>query len=200
LEGKDLNLIKISNLSRHHDWIKNSDVKQFLIQDGETILAGGAIRDGIKNKPIQDYDLFFKYELSKQKAKEFFAEKGYQLVFACPQGKLFTFKKESVKVQLIAKRMYRDISDLLESFDFSICQFASVDGESFYAPKVALKDNKKNYLTLVNLEYPTATINRVGKYKQKGFYVGDAIKDIVMRLVNMNPADYDPNNDVLYID
>lgn len=172
------------------------------------LLAGGAIRDGLKGRDIVDYDFFFSDLNYKDRVKEYFISKGFILTFACPEGKLYSLKKSVgkeedklyVKVQLICKRAYRDVQDLLESFDFSICQFAISDKGIITTTKQAIYDNKKMFLRLVNLTYPTATINRISKYKQKGYWTGDAIKQIVKALVDLDPTQYNAEDDALYID
>lgn len=195
-----MKLLTLKNLSRRGNWLGNANVKDFLRLGMGCILAGGACRDGVKGRKIEDYDLFFTNSHAKDYAKNYFAECGYKLVFACPQGMLYTYKLEDTKIQLIHKRNYESVDDLLSSFDFSICQFASTDGETIMTSRQAVNDNKKKILTLSNLEYPVATINRIAKYKAKGFYAGDAIKSIVRYLALMNPNDYDESKDVLYID
>ncbi len=197
--------IVIKNYSRHklafHPTVEEVC---FNMSDGKVILAGGAIRDGLKGRPIVDYDLFFKDIHIVSHVERVFLEAGWEVVFKCPKGMLTTLKhkdnKDLPKVQFISKRSYSSIGELLRSFDFSICQFAMTEDKQIYTTKKSVHDNNKMRLSLVNLEYPTASINRVGKYKAKGFWCGQAIKDIVLFLVNMTPEQYDPNNDELYID
>lgn len=192
-------MIKLKNLARHQMNL-DSAVLELLDKFHCLILAGGAIRDSLKGREIVDYDLFFTNTAFISRVKEHLVSKGAKLTFACPQGLLFSYTLGDVKVQLICKRQYASIKDLLDSFDFSICCYALDHQGVVYATKHAIRDNRKMVLRLVNLEYPTATINRLYKYRQKGFFVGNAIKDIVGRLVEMTPSMYSSEDDALYID
>ena len=133
-------------------------------------------------------------------------------VFACPLGHLFTYMKgedfkkpeKCVKVQIICKRRYSDVADLINSFDFSATYFAMLwnDDETHfevYTDHRAIKDVRKKQLSLVNLEYPSSTLNRIYKYRNKGYYTGHVIKEIVARIAQMGGS-YDPENDTLYVD
>ena len=131
-------------------------------------------------------------------------------MFACPLGHLFTYMKgedfkkpeECVKVQIICKRRYSDIKDLINSFDFSATYFGMQYDEDHlvvYTDHRAIKDVRKKQLSLVNLEYPSSTLNRLYKYRNKGYYTGHIIKEIVRRIAEMGGS-YNPENDTLYVD
>lgn len=166
------------------------------------ILAGGSMRSVIDGSDIVDFDFFFTGQLSLDMMKSFLYEEGYKNTFSCPKGELFSFvipydTDSFIKVQLIAKRFYSGPIDLLDSFDFTACLFAW-DGTDFYTSVRAVRDVKKKYLRLWSLTYPTATINRMYKYRAKGYYIGDCIKDTVVTINSM--VNYDPVEDQLYVD
>jgi len=186
----------------------NTDVLAALKQFDNLILGGGAVRDALFNSPINDYDLFLKYGGSVSEVRAFFESKGYALAFACPEGKLFTYVEKDgdkivTKVQIILKRQYYDWEDLINSFDFSVSYFAMVyDTQkgrfTIRTSREAVRDVKNKTIRLVNLEYPSSTINRLYKYRARGYYVGGVIKEIVVSISNM--PNYDPENDTLYVD
>jgi len=96
------------------------------------------------------------------------------------------------------------VSDLINSFDFSSTYFAMLwnDDETYfevYTDNRAIKDVRKKQLSLVNLEYPSSTLNRIYKYRNKGYYTGHVIKEIVARIAQMGGS-YDHENDTLYVD
>lgn len=133
------------------------------------ILAGGSLRKVVDNADeIVDYDLFFMNAEQRDKTKGMLETFGYRLVFACPQGELFTYKRKGVKVQMICKRFYTSIEDLLDSFDFTACQIALYDGK-LYVTKQTIRDIKRKELRLNKIEYPVATLNRIQKYLAKGY-------------------------------
>lgn len=204
-------MLKFTNLkiSRFEDL--DSDVLDALYSYEGLILAGGAVRDTLFGTEISDYDLFLTEDAAVETIKSYFLNNGFSNTFTCPLGHLFSYMKgedfkkpeQCVKVQIICKRRYYDVSDLINSFDFSATYFAmQVDTEDaliVYTDHRAIKDVRKKQLSLVNLEYPSSTLNRLYKYRNKGYYTGDIIKEIVKTIALMGDK-YDPENDTLYID
>lgn len=189
----------------------DSDVMDALYSYEGLILAGGAVRDSLFGTDISDYDLFLTDEADVEAIKSYFLSNGFSNTFTCPLGHLFSYMKgedfkkpeQCVKVQIICKRRYYDVADLINSFDFSATYFAmEVDKEEdlvVYTDHRAIKDVRKKQLSLVNLEYPSSTLNRLYKYRNKGYYTGDIIKEIVKTVALLGDK-YDPENDTLYID
>lgn len=178
----------------------NQVVRDLLMCYSGAMLAGGAVRDAAYGVEISDYDMFFKNKEDMQKCTNALLRNKFECVFACPMGQLFSYKNVAgVKVQLIAKRFYTDMEDLLESFDFNATYFGTEgDADVFVTKREAIKDVKSKVLTINNLEFPSATINRLYKYRNKGYYVGVAVKQIVGIIAAMD--DYNPDNDELYVD
>jgi hypothetical protein len=205
-------MIKLTNLKDSRFSAIDSDVDDALVLHKGLMLAGGAVRDTMFGTDISDYDLFLTDKADLTAISEYFVGQGFGLVFACPLGHLFTYMKgedfkkpeECVKVQIICKRRYNDIADLINSFDFSATYFGMLwndDEDRFevYTDHRAIKDVRKKQLSLVNLEYPSSTLNRLYKYRNKGYYTGHIIKEIVGRIAEMGGS-YDPENDTLYVD
>lgn len=201
----------IKKLSLHDDRIYDVfnndtiDLYHMMISSAKLrgiILAGGAMRSVVDNGEIVDFDFFFTNSDALEFMKFYLLEIGYKNTFSCPKGELFSYvlpydTDKFIKVQLIAKQFYEGPIDLLDSFDFTACLFAW-DGVSFYTSVLAVRDVKKKYLRLWSLTYPTATINRMYKYRAKGYYIGDCIKDTVVTINSM--VNYDPVEDQLYVD
>ena len=198
-------MLELKNLKDSRFTALDLDVKSMLATYNTTILAGGAVRDTLFDNEISDYDVFFTSLEQIEDVKAFLLSCGFSNTFTCPLGQLFTYMKgedfkkpeECVKVQLIVKRVYHDVWDLINSFDFSATYFA-LKGGVVYTDKRAIKDVRKKQLSLVNLEYPSSSINRLWKYRNKGYYVGHVIKEIVQRVSEMQS--YDAENDTLYVD
>lgn len=197
-------MLKLTNLKEERLEVLDSTVMSILEENPNIILAGGAVRDALFDEEISDYDLFFTNTDNIEAIKDKLLSDGFSNVFTCPLGQLFTYMKgedfkkpeECVKVQLIVKRTYSGVYDLLYSFDFSVTFFAMHEG-IVYTSKQAIKDVRKKQLSLVNLEYPSSTINRLYKYRKKGYYVGHVIQEIVRTI---NTSTYDWENDTLYVD
>lgn len=204
-------MLKFKNLKNSRfEAIEDCVINALYSFDG-LILAGGAVRDSLFGTEISDYDLFLTTEADLAVIKDYFVGQGFSNTFTCPLGHLFTYMKgedfkkpeQCVKVQIICKRRYYDVADLINSFDFSATYFAMQvdkdDGLVVYTDHRAIKDVRKKQLSLVNLEYPSSTLNRLYKYRNKGYYAGHIIKEIVKVIAQMGDK-YDPENDTLYID
>ena len=205
-------MLKLTNLKNSRFEALDGDVVDALYSYEGLILAGGAVRDTMFGTEISDYDLFLTDKADLTAIADYFVGQGFGLVFACPLGHLFTYMKgedfkkpeECVKVQIICKRRYNDIKDLINSFDFSATYFGMQYDEDedelvVYTDHRAIKDVRKKQLSLVNLEYPSSTLNRLYKYRNKGYYTGHIIKEIVGRIAEMGGS-YNPENDTLYVD
>lgn len=205
-------MLKLVNLHNERFEALDSDVVDALYSIEGLILAGGAVRDTLFDNDISDYDLFLTEGADVEAVKKWFLDRGYGNTFTCPLGHLFTYMKgedfkkpdDCVKVQIICKRRYFDVEDLINSFDFSATYFGmQYDGEEdelvVYTDHQAIKDVRKKQLSLVNLEYPSSTLNRLYKYRNKGYYTGHIIQEIVNAIALMGDK-YDPENDTLYID
>lgn len=168
------------------------------LEENAVWVAGGALRTMFcPTEAVSDYDLFFRSKAHMNVVRNRLEDDGFRCVFACPKGELFTYKWRSVKVQLIAKRFYSSARDLIESFDFTVCQ-AAFDGRSVTLTKEMIKSVKTKKLYVNTITYPVASLNRMMKYKEKGYFVGeDVLREIVTQI-----ADRRFNDDelVLYVD
>lgn len=186
-------------------------VENILINfDRQVCVAGGAVRDCVHFEIPADYDLFIlnnPYTTSNNDPDDIISQicsalesEGFTNTFKCPNGLLYTFKNEDEqKIQLITTEYYSDVTPLLHSFDFSTCMWA-YDGQTVYTCYQAIKDYWKKQLTLFNLPAPAATINRLHKYRNKGYYTGDAILSIADQLGSMDPEQYQNLSQQIYID
>lgn len=180
-----------------------------MLQRYPVILAGGAVRDAWIRDPIVDYDIFFTSATELPQVKEFLVYQGFKEIFACPKGELFTYRKIysgadalpdfEVKIQLICKWTYLDVDDLMDSFDFNACRFALDKANVIYTYPEAMTDVATKELSIHKITYPSSSINRLYKYRNKGYYVGNAIKTIVQSIANMGRL-YDELEDTLYVD
>jgi hypothetical protein len=134
-------------------------------------LAGGACRKLIAGQPFDsDWDFFFTNE---EQLKDF--QSKLQNVIEIKEGKtnnVVYVKKDDTtnyKFQLI-KIYYPNISSLLDSFDFTLCQ-VGFDGENFYLADFAMKDILENKLVTNKITFPEASMRRTFKYTKQGYYM-----------------------------
>lgn len=172
-------------------------------------VAGGAVRTIITGESVSDIDIFFQTPELAHEFKKNLESKNAQKIFECPKGELFTFLYQNFKFQLIMKRYYQNATELLNSFDFTICRFGfelfDINNAGFMTRRFALNksdmiDLQKRHLRIHRIEYPVATLNRVHKYMKKGFvpyHQEDFFKQLVFAI---RAAPVDEANLALYID
>lgn len=164
------------------------------------ILAGGSLRALVDPEDtICDYDLFFTDSSKVKNVQQYLLGKGYSLIFQCPKGELSTYfnQETKTKVQLITKRQYNDMQDLISSFDITACCCA-YDGETFEKNDRFIFDVLNKLININKIEYPVATIKRITKYSQKGYTFTSAASLAFVQTVNA--MQLDDSNLALYID
>ena len=104
---------------------------------------------------------------------------------------------EQVKLDLIHFRYYETAEDLINSFDFTICQLVT-DGDDLITDEFSLWDIGRNKLAIHNVTYGVSTIRRLIKYTKQGFTAcSGTFADILERCIK------DPsvvNKETEYID
>lgn len=152
------------------------DIKLLVDIDG-CWLAGGALRTAFSpTDTLIDYDMFFKHKIALAQAKMFLETLQYKLIFQCPEGKLTSFQKDNVKIQLVTEDYYIDIEDLLNRFDITSCRFA-FDGKYIYGFYSSVADVKRNRINLYNISHPNSTMKRIQKYIKKGYTLTNSAVD-----------------------
>lgn len=136
-------------------------------------LAGGALRRSLIGQGLDsDFDFFFRdadqltaftadleaLGLLKVRETEHHVQyKGYIAAVT-----------RQVDIQCIRFKYYTDARDVIDSFDFTICQFA-YDGENLECGEFSLWDLGRKRLAIHRITYPVATLRRVLKYTSQGF-------------------------------
>lgn len=190
-------MIKISNIKSY----KLNRVK-FLKEalNKNIVLAGGALRHLFdKNEPLSDFDLFpigYKTYEEKKAAIEsltILLESGFNAkkIFASKDGRVIGFQlKSGEKIQIIdwykEEILIPNAEELLRTFDFRACMIAW-NGKEVVVDKRAIRDIRKKNLNLECVTSPEASINRLFKFKEKGYEVKECIWQIVKAVAN-NPS------------
>ncbi len=161
-------------------------------------LAGGSLRTLINDEEVCDFDLFFNGQLMYQpvdqdvfqpvlparviEVREILEKENFDLIFECPEGKLFTYKKGEMKVQLILETAGTP-DEVINQFDINAgrCAF---DGEFIYIPLQFARDVKTKYLSIHDVSFPVATMKRLVKYSNKGYNINRACKQFLENIQN----------------
>ena len=171
-------------------------ILKYLSED--VLLAGGAIRTVLEcsNEEVSDYDFFFKTFKVVAELRERLVKDEWEIVFQCPEEKLFTYKKGEHKLQLICEFEYSSMENLLNEFDMTACCGGFYNGAIYFTrPFVRAVFSKK--LRIQNVTYPVATIKRLIKYEKKGYNVTQAVIDLVNSIEGKS---FDDESKRVYID
>lgn len=140
-----------------------------LVNDGICWLAGGALRALFTDEAPQDYDLFFSSAEHVTEARKSLDLAGFSLSFECPEGKLFTYVKADMKVQIICERFFASAEEVIDSFDI-------IPGCAVLLPNGEVLAHLQFLFCMVNsvilfhkITYPASTLRRVAKYGGYGF-------------------------------
>lgn len=134
--------------------------------------AGGAIRRTlIKHSLDSDFDFFFR-DAEHLEAWEKGLPKTLSLIRETEHHKHWKGaigdSALPVDIQAIRFRFYASAEDVIDSFDYTITQFALDKNELVTTPE-ALWDLGRKKLALHKVTYPVATMRRMLKYTQQGF-------------------------------
>lgn len=133
-----------------------------------TFIAGGAIRQWfVGNEPSSDIDVF---GTSPDKLSEFINSR---LIGAKPlidRNNLKSFEFRGQLIQVIYFDYYENIHNLLDSFDFNVCQFGW-DGTDVYSTQYALTSVLRGHLGAHKITPVLAadSLRRAFKYADKGY-------------------------------
>lgn len=179
-----------------------SELRKFLdlrLVSKSVFLAGGSLQTLVDAEiPINDYDLFFTDAAVAKMVRKRLDLIGAELIFECPAGDLYSYKIDDMKIQLITKFYYKNMEDLINTFDFRASMWA-YDGVDVHTTWGAVRDTLKKRVNLNAVTFPVATLNRMIKYAaKKGFYVTPEAIDLFVRTVNQ--SQYDEDDMVLYVD
>jgi hypothetical protein len=154
-----------------------------------TWIAGGAIRDAVLKEKISDIDIF---GVSKDKLDLFIETnlKGCKKVYDSDILKTFILNGE--KVQVIY-RDYLSVQHCLDSFDYTLCQFA-FDGKDILCNSQSLLDIFRKKITIhkIDPKFAVNSLRRLQKYIQKGYSICDGgLKRIVETIRETEQSDID---------
>ncbi len=163
-------------------------------------LAGGALRRTLLGQePDSDFDFFFRDadQLAAFKAAlpfdlEKVRETEHHIHFRGRAGE----SGLPVDVQCIRFAFYADAQAVIDSFDFTICQFA-FDGTDLTAGPYSLWDLGRKRLAVHKVTFPVSSMRRVLKYARQGFRACDGCLATLLRATAENPS---LNMEIAYVD
>lgn len=189
-------------------------------------LGGGFMTSVVNDdKNAKDIDIFFNGPDAFKKTVEMFlngneldddlwAFKDYKLdtedtVFKTDMSQLRFVKFTHATrppVQLIKLVWYESAEHLIDTFDFTIAQFAT-DGDELVFNPISFLDLSRKRLVLHRLQFPASTLRRLIKYTQKGYYacpgslidITQNINDLLSKM-KAGGTDFSEFEQVVYVD
>ncbi len=136
-------------------------------------LAGGAVRRTLLGKePESDFDFFFRDAEQLQAFEDRIAASGLTKVRESEHHKHYrgTLGEDPQPrdIQLIRFSYYPDAAAVIDSFDFTICQFA-FDGAVLTVGDYSLWDLGRRRLAVHKITFPVSSLRRMLKYGSQGF-------------------------------
>ena len=150
------------------------------IGDNGPWVAGGSVWKSIEGIPLAcDIDFFFQ---SKQQCESWYrtilsipyyhrilsesVSNSYNTTFKyCVP---FGTKNKPFTLQLVSFKFFKDMENLLDSFDFTACQFG-FDGKHLYTGNTSIDDLRNREIIINNISSYPATLHHIKKYTSIGF-------------------------------
>lgn len=176
-------------------------------------LAGGALRRTLSRTPLDsDFDFFFASaeqfasfcEGLKARGGWKISENEHNVTFRLPskapeptgQDEFSAYEPE-LTIQAINTTYYPTLEAVLDSFDFTLCQFG-YDGADLVCGDYALWDLGRKRLVTHRITYGTASLRRLLKYTRQGFTAcGGSLSEFLEKVAS-EPSVI--NRETLYID
>lgn len=154
-------------------------------------LGGGALRRTLLGEDVpSDIDMFFAGAEQLKWFVQYLQTSGFEKVRETEHHAHYrgSFDGDRVRdIQCIRFAYYQDAAAVIDSFDFTVCQFA-FDGEQLTCGEHALWDLGRKRLALHKLTYPVATMRRMIKYSQQGFYACPGCMSAILTATVDSPA------------
>jgi hypothetical protein len=176
------------------------------IISGKCWIAGGFIRRWYNTiKQDSDIDLFFSSKETFEKITEDLRKIALEPPLSSEFNLMFKVKVCDVvgeepwiiQVQCIFHKYYTNVSELMDSFDFTICQFV-YDGFNIYASENAVIDSQRKRLVPHKITYGASSLRRIIKYTKQGYYMCGGSAAEFLRQVGANEEKI--NSKVISID
>jgi hypothetical protein len=137
-------------------------------------LAGGAVRKFYLGQNIDhsDFDVWFADQDQFEAAKTKVSSLGVATVFSSDNAISYKYytknSNEAFNIQLIKRRFFSNPTDIINTFDFTVCQLVT-DGRSLMVGPRTIADIKSRTLRLAQLEVQAHIIPRMVKYMVYGY-------------------------------
>lgn len=205
---QELTNVQFSRIANDKNYGQLWSIVQHLPNPHKFLVAGGAIRRTISGEKLEDgdIDLFFTNEKDHNEYKEILKKSSrlnIKLVSEKEHVDTFELQWQNTKyeIQLIKIRYYPDAASLLDSFDFTIAQFAMDPiGPRFFCGDFSLYDLGRKRIVINKLLHPLSSLRRLIKYTKQGYYACNGCLAGYLEDVRNIPKSEWQNAKITYID
>jgi len=167
-------------------------------KDGPWFVGGSVRRVVMGDKQSSDFDIACKDEAQCNALKERLCAAGFELKRQNDFHVEFRRAEDGATAVVQALLLFRDdVESVLDSFDFTICQFG-YDGERLVCGELAMWDLARKRLALHRMTYGASTVRRLLKYGRQGFTACQGTIVSILTAVVENPDSI--RGEVEYID
>ena len=169
-----------------------------MLKENKCVLAGGAITSLMCGREVNDYDLYFTTQsgLDNVVANVFGVTEeehidAFDLIANHVTERSFLAKDKwsKTELQFIHYKVYDNVKEIFNSFDFHACMGAfDFSTEDFVFHENFFKDNSQRTLTFnKNTDFPIVSALRVDKYREKGYKISKKeMLRVLFAVVNKN--------------
>jgi len=188
-------------ISRHYnsteDFLFTKIVKAlpFLYVNTGPWLAGGSVRRIVSGEDVKadtDFDIFFLNQSQRDDFIQDLEKKGAKLISEREHVKNYSFpipgtENHKVKIQIVFMKYYTTAEEVLDYFDFTICQCLT-DGETLLVGEYTLWDLARKRLAINRVTYGVSTLRRLLKYSRQGFNACSGALATILEQVVHDPS------------
>lgn len=144
-----------------------------LLKKHELIIAGGTITSLFTGNEINDLDIYGRCNSDVYSFAKSAIEDGSWVISHTHKATMFNYKDSPVPLQLIHYQCFKDIDELFNSFDFTVCMGAyDFKTEEFIFHPDFLKHNSQRILKFNSgTDFPIVSALRAQKYEDKGYKI-----------------------------
>jgi len=179
---------------RIKDALKSNDDLINVFKKANAMLAGGAMTSIYRNKPIADFDLYFRSKSDIADVIDYLQERRFVCMAKSDRSALFL--KENIYINVIYFKYFNNLSEVFELFDFTCCMCGydfktdTIESHpSFYRDTLL-----GNIVYSAKSKYPLAALLRVQKYINKGFNVSK--KEMIRMILHCQKTPVESMDDV----
>ena len=156
-------------------------------------IAGGAVRRTLQGEKLDsDFDFFFRDEAQAVAFEKALSEAGAVKMAETDKATTWTFPAEmpeegvylpEMRVQAIKFAYFATSEAVIDSFDFTLSQFA-YDGDAVFVGPFSLWDVARKRIVIHKISYGVSSVRRLLKYTRQGYTVcSGALAELLGQIV-----------------